>query len=174
MRALPTKDHIIDVTGGPVFTRTWLPGKTVSDVPVVLLHDSLGSVDFWRDFPAVLSENLSRTVIAYDRLGFGRSGARHDPPSLNFIEEEAETYFPWFKSGLSLSKYILLGHSVGGGMSINIASRDRDCQGVVTIASQAFVEELTIRGIEKTQKDFEQPGQIKRLEKWHGKKATPC
>lgn len=92
MHATHTEDVMIDVTGGRIFARTWRPGKIVSTVPVVLLHDSLGSVDLWRDFPAVLSESLSRIVIAYDRLGFGRSDARHDAPSLNFIENEAAVF----------------------------------------------------------------------------------
>jgi pimeloyl-ACP methyl ester carboxylesterase len=172
MSRIHTEDHRIEVPGGHVHARVWLPEKTVSEVPVVLLHDSLGSVDLWRDFPAILAGALSRTVMAYDRLGFGKSDARHDPPSLNFIEEEAATYFPFVKSGLSISKYILLGHSVGGGMAIHIAARDKDCMGVVTMASQAFVEDLTLRGIEQAKREFEQPGQLERLEKWHGGKAA--
>lgn len=57
-------------------------------------------------------------------------------------------------------------------MSVAIAARDRDCDAVVTIASQAFVEDLTTRGIEKARREFEQPGQLERLKKWHGEKAA--
>ena len=48
----------------------------------------------WRDFPARLSRAARRRVIAYDRLGYGRSGPRTDRPSLRFVSEEAEEYFP--------------------------------------------------------------------------------
>lgn len=171
MNTIKTEEFKIEVPGGKIYAKKWLPLETCSDIPLVLLHDSLGCVDLWRDFPEIIARNLSLNVIAYDRLGFGKSDSRNELPSLDFIKEESTKYFPAIKFGLSISKYILFGHSVGGGMSINIASQDRDCQGVVTVASQAFVEELTVRGIEKTRMEFEQPGQIGRLEKWHSKKA---
>ncbi|ACL06886.1 alpha/beta hydrolase fold protein [Desulfatibacillum aliphaticivorans] len=166
-----TREFQITAPGGSIYAKAWTPEGSYSQVPVILLHDSLGSVDLWRGFPEILAEKLNRQVIAYDRLGFGKSDARHEPPSLRFIEEEGEVYFPWVKSGLSIKKYVLFGHSVGGGMACNIAARDKDCQGVVTAASQAFVEDLTRQGIIKVQKGFEKPGQMERLKKWHGKKA---
>lgn len=166
-----TEEYKIETSYGKINAKKWIPNKTKSEIPIVLLHDSLGSVDLWRGFPESLAETHSRVVIAYDRLGFGKSDARFDQPSFNFIEEESTLYFPEVKSGLSLSEYILLGHSVGGPMAINIAVRDKDCKGVITLASQAFVEERTMTEVEKTKKAFQQPGQIKRLEKWHGTKA---
>lgn len=172
MNPIHTKEYKIEVPGGHIYTRKWLPEKIVSGIPVILLHDSLGSVDLWRNFPKILAENLSLVVIAYDRLGFGRSDARIELPPLDFIEEEARTYFPFIKCGLSISSYILLGHSVGGAMSINIAARDSDCKGVVTIASQAFVEKRTVQGIENAKRKFEQQEEFERLKKWHGKKAS--
>lgn len=57
-------------------------------------------------------------------------------------------------------------------MAINIASRDPDCQAVVTVSAQAFVEGLTVQGIQEAKQMFAQPGQLERLEKWHGKKAA--
>jgi len=164
-------DHRIEVPGGTVFARQWTPGKPVSGVPVVLLHDSLGSVDLWRDFPGVLADCLSCPVIAYDRLGFGRSDARLQLPGFGFIEEEATLFFPALKKQLSLGAYALFGHSVGGGMAVSIASRDPDCAAVITESCQALVEDLTIAGIRAAQSEFEKPGQMERLEKWHGKKA---
>lgn len=136
-----------------------------------MLHDSLASVGLWRGFPKLLAQQLSRRVIAYDRLGFGRSDARTAPPSLRFIEEEFASSFQRLKSALEITQYLLFGHSVGGAMSINIASQDRDCRGVVTVASQAFVEPITTQGIEVAKRGFQEPGQFERLEKWHGEKA---
>ena len=75
------------VPGGHIYAKKWLPEKTLSNIPVVLLHDSLCCVDLWRDFPKILAEKLSLIVIAYDRLEFGRSDTRNEPPSLDFIEE---------------------------------------------------------------------------------------
>ena len=171
-RSTKIDEYGIEVPGGNVFARKWTPLTPSSDTPVVLLHDSLGSVGLWREFPVALAEGLSRPVIAYDRLGFGRSDARIQLPGCGFIEEEATLYFPALKKGLSLGAYVLFGHSVGGGMAVNIAARDPDCAAVITESCQALVEDLTIAGIREAQRQFEQPGQMERLEKWHGKKAA--
>lgn len=119
----------------------------------------------------MLAENLSRSVVAYDRLGFGNSDAQEKLPARKFLEEEAVKYFPAIKKHLSIQHYVLLGHSVGGGMAVNIASRDTDCKAVITVSSQPFIEDLTIQGVKAAKQMFIQPGQIERLEKWHGNKA---
>lgn len=171
MSSTKVEEFKVEVPGGRVYAKRWLPESDSTKSPLILLHDSLGSVDLWRDFPSKLAENLSRCVVAYDRLGFGKSDARYSLPSMKFIEEEATKYFPSIKEHLSIQNYVLLGHSVGGGMAINIASRDPDCQAVVTVSAQAFVEDLTVKGIQEANLMFERPGQIERLEKWHGTKA---
>ncbi len=171
MSNLTIEEFNVEVPGGRVYVKKWTPENPISETPVILLHDSLGSVELWRDFPLILSKKLSRCVVAYDRLGFGRSDARVALPSIDFVEEEATMYFHYLKNHLLIKRYILIGHSVGGGMSINIAARDTDCSAVVTMAAQAFVEDLTVQGIKDAKKIFEQPGQIERLEKWHGDKA---
>ncbi|NRA53050.1 MAG: alpha/beta hydrolase [Gammaproteobacteria bacterium] len=172
MSRINIEEFKVDITGANVYVRKWTPIITLTDSPIFLLHDSLGCVDLWKDFPSFLAEKLSRPVIAYDRLGFGQSDPRDELPSIEFIAEEAIKYFPAIKHHLSIQHYALLGHSVGGGMAINIAARDPDCEAVITVSAQAFVEDLTIKGIEDAKKNFEQPGQLSRLEKWHGSKAA--
>lgn len=162
----------IDVPGGQIYAKKWAPEAESGQPPIVLLHDSLGCVDLWRDFPSNLAETLGRCVIAYDRLGYGKSDARDVLPSIKFIEEEATRYFPAIKKQLLIKEFVLYGHSVGGGMAINIAARDSDCKAVVTAAAQAFVEDLTIKGIQDAKLLFAQPGQVERLKKWHGQKAA--
>lgn len=172
MAELHTKELSLTTPAGCLNAKVWTPKQTIVTTPLVLLHDSLGSVAQWRDFPALLAQRLSRRVIAYDRLGFGQSSARQQLPSIHFIAEEAEIYFPILKKALSLNEFLLLGHSVGGGMAINIAACDPDCVGIITIAAQAFVEALTLQGIRHTQEVFSDPVQIAKLEKWHGEKAN--
>lgn len=168
MSGTQIEEFYVEVPGGSVYVKKWTPEDTISDTPIILLHDSLGSVALWRDFPLILAEKLSCNVLAYDRLGFGKSTARAKLPSSQFIEEEATKYFPYIKSHLSINRYMLLGHSVGGGMSINIAALDTDCAAVITMAAQAFVEQLTVKGIQDAREVFKQTGQIERLRKWHG------
>ena len=72
-------DQTVAVPGGDLLVRRWNPARSAL-APIILLHDSLGSIALWRDFPPALAEATQREVIAYDRLGFGRSSARQAPP----------------------------------------------------------------------------------------------
>jgi pimeloyl-ACP methyl ester carboxylesterase len=92
-------DSFVEVPGGRVFVRRWAAGHGERD-PIILLHDSLGSVEQWRDFPDALAAATGEDVIAYDRLGFGRSMQRSQRPSVDFISEEAVTFFPPIRRAL--------------------------------------------------------------------------
>jgi pimeloyl-ACP methyl ester carboxylesterase len=166
-------EHWIPHPAGRLFARDWpAPDGAIDAPPLVLLHDSLGSVELWRDFPAQLCDATGRRVIAYDRMGFGRSDARVEPPSADFIAEEATTWFPRVREHLGLERFALLGHSVGGGMAVNIAARHpRACTALVTIAAQAFVEERTLQGLRAARVSFAEAGQLERLGRYHGDKA---
>jgi pimeloyl-ACP methyl ester carboxylesterase len=138
----------------------------------VLLHDSLGSVAQWRDFPAALAAATASEVIAYDRLGFGKSAARRERPSADFVTDEAVRFFPALRRALGLTRFALLGHSVGGAMALAIAAAEHDgCAAVITEAAQAFVEERTLEGIRAARTELERPEQFARLTRWHGAKA---
>jgi pimeloyl-ACP methyl ester carboxylesterase len=171
-----TRDAWIVHPQGRMLTRTWLPaeessaGKPAS--PIVLFHDSLGSVELWRDFPAELSMTTRRQVIAYDRLGCGRSDPRVTLPSLDFIAEEASIYFPAMREQLGVQRFVAVGHSVGGGMAIHCAARyGIDCEAVVTIAAQVFAEDRTLQGIREAREQFKDASQMLRVTKYHGEKA---
>lgn len=161
---------------GRLFARVWTPagdpGKPVQEAPIVLFHDSLGCVDLWRDFPGDLSAATGRRVIAYDRLGFGHSDARGDKLAMDFIADEAKSYFPVVRGQLGIEKFIAFGHSVGGGMAVNCAARfAADCEALVTIAAQAFPEDRTLQGIRVAKEQFRDEKQVERLRKYHGEKA---
>lgn len=142
----------------------------------MMLHDSLGCVELWRDFPAALSQATGREVIAYDRLGFGQSDPRSERPALDFVSEEASFYFPVVCEQLGLRRFVALGHSVGGGMAIQCAAESAtagalDCEALVTLAAQVFPEDRTLEGIRAAREQFRDPRQIERLARYHGDKA---
>jgi len=170
---MTASDHWIPLPAGRVFARDWAAPAAAPDLPpLVLLHDSLGCVELWRDFPERLRDATGRRVIAYDRLGFGRSGARVAPPSFDFIAEEADTGFAALRHHLGLGRFAVLGHSVGGGMAVHIAARwAADCEALVTISAQALVEERTLAGLRAARALFADPAQRGRLERYHGDKA---
>lgn len=165
-------DSFVDVPGGSIFVRCWSLGHR-DQPPIILLHDSLGCVDLWRDFPDALAKATTREVIAYDRLGFGKSTQRIERPSVNFVDEEAETFFPAIKHALGITRFSLFGHSVGGAMALAIAAlQGEGCEAVITESAQAFVEPRTLSGIRAAKAQFDDPGQFEKISRLHGEKAS--
>ena len=136
MVAPPKKDEMprdlfIEAPGGRLFARVW-GGEDLSASPsLALLHDSLGCVELWRDFPAKLAAATGLPVVAYDRLGFGRSDPRRDRLAADFIRREGATGLRALREQLGIGRMILLGHSVGGGMAVaaGAASPEIDARG---------------------------------------------
>ncbi|ATB36137.1 alpha/beta hydrolase [Cystobacter fuscus] len=164
-------DRILETTAGRLFARLW--GEPQRDAPTLLLfHDSLGCVELWRDFPARLAATTGRAVVAYDRLGFGRSDPHPGCLTPDFMREEARTSVPALISQLGLGALVPLGHSVGGAMAVATAAHfPEDCAAVITESAQAFVEDRTVAGIRAAQAGFTAPGQVERLARYHGDKA---
>jgi len=169
-----TSDRFIATPRGRLFARLWEPVAESRRAPIILVHDSLGSVEQWRDFPARLAAATTRPVIAYDRLGFGRSDPRTDKLSTDFVRSEASTGMAAIREAFAVDHMILLGHSVGGGMSVCAAGTYPEVtDGVITIAAQAFVEARTITGIEEARDAFSaSPDMMARLARYHGDKAS--
>lgn len=158
---------------GTLRGRQWTPqSNSPSLAPLVIFHDSLGMVTLWRDFPERLALATGRAVIAYDRLGFGLSDAHPGHLENDFITQEADQGFRAVYDALQLTDFIALGHSVGGGMAAGVAAAFPDhCQALITIAAQAFVEDLTTNGIRDAREGFQNPDQLQRLARYHGDKA---
>ncbi|BCX68847.1 alpha/beta fold hydrolase [Pseudomonas izuensis] len=173
--SINTETLWIDTPHGRLFCCRWFPedrsGKQ-EQPPIILFHDSLGCVSLWRDFPGQLCRATGREVIAYDRLGFGQSDAYPGPMPLHFIRDEAERYFVHLKAALGFDRFVAFGHSVGGAMAATCASLyAQSCTALITVSAQAFVEDRTLQGIRVAEAQFEEPGQMSRLEKYHGDKA---
>ena len=174
---ITASDQWVATDQGTLFARVWAPldRRGDADGTILLFHDSLGCVELWRDFPERLASATGRAVVAYDRLGFGRSDARHGPLPLTFIDDEAAVV-PRLREALpeilGNDTLVLFGHSVGGGMAVATAANHADvCAALVTEAAQSFIEERTLAGLRAARAAFEQPGQVERLERYHGAKA---
>lgn len=172
---LSTNEYRIDTEQGQLYAKRWQPAGEDAQrlAPIVLLHDSLGCVELWRDFPSRLAQASGREVIAYDRPGFGRSDPYPGKIDDAFIHDEAQRGFSALRRALRIEAFVAFGHSVGGGMAIGCAARfGDDCRGLITESAQAFVEDRTLEGVRAAQLAFAQPGQIERLHKYHGDKAA--
>lgn len=165
------EDVWVHLPQGRLFVRRWQPLHAPGS-PLILFHDSLGSVALWRGFPAALAVRTGRAVVAYDRLGFGQSDPRSDRLGMDFIAGEAETFFPALRAQLGIDRFVAFGHSVGGGMAVHCAAKyAHDCAALITESAQAFVEDRTLQGIREAQALFADPAQVEKLAKYHGDKA---
>lgn len=163
----------IETPQGSLHAVRWSPQAAADGLsPIVLLHDSLGCVALWRDFPERLARATGRAVIAYDRLGYGRSAPFPGPQPESFIADEAREGFAAVREQLGLGRFVLLGHSVGGGMAAHAAGRHpAGCEALVTVAAQAFTELRTLAGIREAERAFANADQMARLARHHGDKA---
>ncbi|MGE7468666.1 alpha/beta fold hydrolase [Bosea sp. NPDC003192] len=174
MTTTEQRDAFLQLGDHRLFTRSWTPSDPEASqrAPVLLFHDSLGSVELWRSFPEKLAAATGRRVIAYDRLGFGRSDPHPGKLGIGFVADEADSVVPQLCDRLGIGDFIACGHSVGGGMAIETAARWPElCLALVTIAAQTFIEDRTLAGIRLAQRDFQDPGNRARLARYHGDKT---
>jgi pimeloyl-ACP methyl ester carboxylesterase len=146
-------------------------GPTPEHAPtLVLLHEGLGCVAMWRDFPRLLAERTGYGVLVYSRAGYGRSDPVRLPRPLTYMHDEALRVLPAVLDQTGINKCILVGHSDGASIaSIYAGSRqDFRIRGLVLMAPHFFVEEATIRAIAAAKRAFETTDLRARLEKYHG------
>lgn len=116
-------------------------------VPIVLLHEGLGSVSAWGDFPAALAAATGTEVVAYSRAGYGRSTVVRTPFDVEYMHREA-ALLPAVLDRLSVLRAVLFGHSDGASIALIAAARSPDrVAALVLEAPHVFVEELTVASI---------------------------
>lgn len=136
---------------------------------LVLLHEGLGCVALWRDFPARLTDATGLRVLAYSRLGYGQSDPARLPRPTDYMHQEAKVWLPRLLDAAGLDSCVLVGHSDGASIAaIHAGSlRDERVRGLVLIAPHFFVEDVTIRSIAAIRRDYEEGGLRARLARYH-------
>lgn len=141
----------VAVGGRPIEVRD-LPG-TSEGAPLVLLHEGLGSVGLWRDFPAQLQAATGRRLIAFSRYGHGRSAPPPRPRTPAFFHEEALDVLPELLSALGVSEPVLVGHSDGASIGL-IHAAHHPVTALVLLAPHVFVEGICVTAIRGTRGTF--------------------
>tara|TARA_B100001013_G_scaffold56098_1_gene29460 strand:+ start:1177 stop:1944 length:768 start_codon:yes stop_codon:yes gene_type:complete len=136
--------------------------------PIIFLHEGLGSVDQWKEWPKIISTITKRDVYLYSRVGMGNSSPLKDKRSINFMHEEALKTLPKLISKLNIKKPpILLGHSDGASISIIYAGSGLVLKSLILIAPHIFVEEISINSIKNIKKMWLNSDLKKKLKKYH-------
>lgn len=145
----------------------WLDGPAGAPV-LVFLHEGLGSIRQWRDFPARLAQATGARGLVYDRYGYGQSDvlqeARRD---VRFMHDEGLSSLPDLLRKLSLENPVLVGHSDGASISLIHAGAGFPVRGVVAMAPHVFIEPICISSIRAAAKTFETTDLPEKLGKYH-------
>jgi pimeloyl-ACP methyl ester carboxylesterase len=139
---------------------------------LVFLHDSLGSVGLWRDFPERLGHAVGLGVLAYDRRGHGASDPFGPLPRTSaYLHDEARTLGRVLEAA-GIDDAVLFGHSDGGSIALLAAALlPGRIRAVVSEAAHVFVEERTLEGVRAAQGAVVTGDLLSRLAKHHGEKA---
>lgn len=139
--------------------------------PIVFLHEGLGSVAMWRDFPAQLCQATGRTGIVYSRRGYGQSDRVPDVRGAgrllpDYMHQEALHVLPELLRLLGIERPVLLGHSDGGTIALLHAAR-LDVTACIVMAPHLVVEDISIAAITEAREAFERGELRERLARYH-------
>jgi pimeloyl-ACP methyl ester carboxylesterase len=136
---------------------------------LVLLHEGLGCIAMWRDFPRALAGRTGYGVLAYSRPGYGASDPAPRPRALSYMNDEALEVLPAVLDQAGVRKAILVGHSDGASIATIYAGSRPDfrIRGLVLMAPHFFVEDISIRSIVAAKEAYERGDLRERLARYH-------
>ncbi|TAL74347.1 MAG: alpha/beta hydrolase [Burkholderiaceae bacterium] len=148
--------------------------------PIVFLHEGLGSVAMWRDWPQQVCAATGRAGIVYSRRGYGQSdpvpdvrgvpgerdGLRVGRLRPDYMHREAWEVLPELLRALRIGQPLLLGHSDGASIALLYASR-YPVEGCIVLAPHVMVEDISVRSIAQAREAFETDDLRERLARYH-------
>lgn len=150
----------------------WVNPDLRGEKPVmVFMHDALGSIGQWKDFPEVMSNELGFPALVYDRYGHGKSEGLTEKRTVDYLHVEAFEFLPQLLEALNINEpLILIGHSDGAAIALLYASRFPDrVKALISEAGHVFVEEEMKQGIQKSVDTYHESDKLKTLfERFHG------
>jgi pimeloyl-ACP methyl ester carboxylesterase len=142
------------------------PGSAPS---IVMLHEGLGCVALWRDFPARLAAATGWGVLVYSRAGYGQSDPVDLPRPLDYMEREARLGLPEVLDVIGFNRGILLGHSDGASIAAIYAGEHSDdrVEGLVLMAPHVFTEAPGLESIADAKRAYESGDLRAKLARYH-------
>lgn len=142
-------------------------GRTNSPT-IVMLHEGLGSISLWKDFPEQLARATCSNVVVYSRHGYGKSAPVKESRAVSYMHHEALIVLPQLLDALKIETPILFGHSDGGSIAlIHAGGSGRSLGGVIALAPHVFVEDLSVRNIAAAKTAYETTNLREKLARHH-------
>lgn len=158
------KQQWIEIAGQRLEAVRWGTG---SGVPILLLHEGLGSIALWKDFPAALADACGREVFAWSRRGHGSSAPYPGSRGPDYMRLEA-ALLPAVHEALGLSHAHWFGHSDGGSIALIAAAQFPDLAvSLILEAPHVFVETMTKASISLAALDFLKSDMGERMKRYH-------
>ncbi|WP_102783955.1 alpha/beta hydrolase [Thalassospira sp. GB04J01] len=166
------ENFYVTVDGVSLSCQRIIPLDVMDDAPtIIFLHEALGTIRMWRDFPAKFATATKHPVIIYERRGHGRSDPHGDgdvPRPIDFHNVESDVYLHGLISQLGLTRPVLFGHSDGATIALKYAARFPDnVSAVISEAAHVFVEDVTIAGINDAASIYAMTDWKTKLERHH-------
>jgi pimeloyl-ACP methyl ester carboxylesterase len=136
---------------------------------IVMLHEGLGCVGLWNEFPDQLQAATGAGVFVYSRAGYGRSSPVTLPRPLTFMHEEAREVLPKVLDAIGFRRGLLLGHSDGASIAAIYAGsvQDHRVRGLILIAPHFFTEDMGIAEIARAKEAYATTDLRQKLARWH-------
>jgi pimeloyl-ACP methyl ester carboxylesterase len=135
--------------------------------PIIFLHEGLGSIALWKDFPLRVAKATGRDIILYSRIGMGKSSPIKENRKLSYMHDEAKIYLPQIIKYLNLPEVILFGHSDGASIALIYAGSGFKVKSLILEAPHVFVEDISIKGIKIAKKAWNNNNLKDKLSKYH-------
>ncbi len=134
---------------------------------LVLLHEGLGSIALWRDFPARLAAATGAAVLVYSRQGYGNSDPLMRPRPVDYMHREALEVLPKLLAALAIVDPVLIGHSDGASIALINAGAGHGVRGLILEAPHVFVEDVTVASIAAAKESYRASDLGRRLARYH-------
>ena len=122
---------------------------------LVFLHEGLGSITTWREFPLQVAEATGCAAVVYSRYGYGNSDLLEAPFQVDYMHREALGTLPELLAKLGVVQPILVGHSDGASIALIYSGAHDAVRGLAVLAPHVFVEDLSVKSIAEAQVAFE-------------------
>lgn len=135
---------------------------------MVFLHEGLGSIRQWREFPAALAAATGCRALLYDRYGYGQSEVLAEPRrTVRYMHDEALIALPELLEALSIDSPVLVGHSDGASIALIYAGAGHEVRAVVAMAPHVFIEDVCVSSIAAVTASFEASDLPRKLGRYH-------